>query len=78
MVLRKLHGLDQLVAGSRQVPERIFAAIVRLAQGRLDKLDDAMRLANEDWRDLLVAAGFANGDWPARLTAWLDAPPQDR
>jgi len=35
---------------------------------RMDKLADAIRLANKDWRDLLVAAGFAESvdahkDW---------------
>ncbi|MEH0846180.1 hypothetical protein V6U81_27755 [Micromonospora sp. CPCC 205711] len=74
VVIDRLHSLDQLVADSRQDPERIFAAIVRLAHGRLDKLDRASRLAREDWRDLLVGADFGNEDWRARLAAWLDVP----
>lgn len=74
VAVNRLHSLDQLVADSRQDPERMFAAVVRLAQGRLDKLDRATRLAREDWRDLLVGADFGNEDWPARLSAWLDAP----
>lgn len=74
VVVGRLHSLDQLVADSRQNPERMFAAVVRLAQGRLDKLDDASRLAREDWRDLLVGADFGNEDWPARLSDWLSAP----
>lgn len=52
----------------------MFTAVVRLAEGRLDKLDRATRLAREDWRDLLVGADFGDEDWPARLSAWLDAP----
>ena len=49
----------------------MHAAVIRVADGRLDLLDDALSLARLDWRDLLVAAGFANGDWPARLSEWL-------
>jgi hypothetical protein len=75
MVVDRLHSLDALVRDSRQDPERMFAAMVRLADGRLDKLDVALRLARLDWRDLLVAADFGNADWPARLSAWFDAPP---
>ncbi|SCG55363.1 hypothetical protein [Micromonospora inositola] len=74
VVVNRLHSLDQLVADSRQDPERMFAAVVRLAQGRPDKLDRATRLAQDDWRDLLVGADFGTEDWPARLSAWLDAP----
>ncbi|HKT88342.1 MAG TPA: hypothetical protein VJQ59_07895 [Candidatus Sulfotelmatobacter sp.] len=40
--------------------ERFRFAALKLSQGRLDKLRDAVRLANTDWRDLLVAAGFAD------------------
>lgn len=74
MVVDALHSLDPLVRDSRQDPERMFAAVVRLAHGRFDELDAALRLARQDWRDLLVGADFGNEDWPARLSAWLDAP----
>jgi hypothetical protein len=37
----------------------------------LDGVDDAFRTAEQDWRDLLVGAGLANGDWPAVLDARL-------
>lgn len=74
MVVNRLHELDPVVTDSRQDPQRMFAAVVRLAHGRLDKLDTALRLARLDWRDLLVAADFGNEDWPARLSAWLDTP----
>ena len=30
-----------------------------LSEGRVDKLYDAIALAQTDWRDLLVSAGFA-------------------
>ena len=73
--MEKLHSLDTLVTKSRQDPERMFAAVVRLARGRLDYLDSALREARLDWRDLLLAADLGNEDWPDRLATWLDAPP---
>jgi hypothetical protein len=49
--------------------ERIQCAALKLSQGRIDLLCDAIALARTDWRDLLVAAGFdhdakAHLDWP--------------
>jgi hypothetical protein len=39
--------------------ERFQFAALKLSEGKLDKLDRAVALAKRDWRDLLVAAGFA-------------------
>lgn len=39
--------------------ERVQCAALKLSEGRMDKLNDAIALAQTDWRDLLVAAGFA-------------------
>lgn len=39
--------------------ERVRFAAVRVSGGSLDRLRDAVRLAQIDWRDLLVAADFA-------------------
>ena len=39
--------------------ERLWFAALRVSDGDLDKLRIAIRLAKRDWRDLLVAAGFA-------------------
>lgn len=39
--------------------ERVQRAALKLSEGRMDKLYDAIALAQTDWRDLLVAAGFA-------------------
>ena len=36
-----------------------FAAL-KISDGDLGRLDEAIRLAKSDWRDLLVAAGFAH------------------
>lgn len=40
--------------------ERCRFAALKLSRGRMDGLREAVRLANTDWRDLLVAAGFAD------------------
>ena len=40
--------------------ERVRFAALKVCQGRLDLLCQACDMANTDWRDLLVAAGFAN------------------
>ena len=40
--------------------ERLRFAVLKLSEGRLDKLSEAMELARIDWRDLLVAAGFGD------------------
>ena len=40
--------------------ERFQFAALKLSEGSLSKLHDAVRLAKEDWRDLLVSAEFAN------------------
>jgi hypothetical protein len=39
--------------------ERVQCAALKLSEGRMDKLYDAIALAQTDWRDLLVVAGFA-------------------
>ena len=54
-------------------PERIQAAIVVLAGGDLARFDEAVRIARVDWRDVLVASGLGNVDWPARLDLELGA-----
>jgi hypothetical protein len=40
--------------------ERFRFAVLKVSDGKLDKLRDALQLAKTDWRDLLVAAGFAS------------------
>ena len=48
--------------------ERVRFAALRQSGGRIDRLQDAVALAQVDWRDLLVAAGFA--DDPHAHEAW--------
>jgi len=40
--------------------ERIRFSALKLSGGNIDELKNAIKLAKEDWRDLLVAAGFAD------------------
>ena len=38
--------------------ERVRFAALKLSHGDMGKLQEAIRLAQTDWRDLLMAAGF--------------------
>jgi hypothetical protein len=40
--------------------ERIRFSALKLSAGNIEKLKHAIKLAKQDWRDLLVAAGFAH------------------
>ncbi len=59
------------LVGEASDSERVQAAIVLAASGRVTDLDDAIALAQIDWRDLLMNTGLANEDWPTRLDAQL-------
>lgn len=37
----------------------------------MDRILDAVQLAKEDWRDVLVGAGLADAGWRERLEATL-------
>lgn len=61
-----------------QDPERVHAAILLAAVTSLDRLKELVALSRVDWRDVLVAGGLADGDWPRRLERELGsvgAPP---
>ena len=53
--------------------ERIRFAVLKLSHGDLDALQQAIDLAKRDWRDALVAAGFAE-DIKAHESWWPDGP----
>ena len=38
--------------------ERIRFSVLKLSEGQIDKLSQAIELAQVDWRDLFMAAGF--------------------
>lgn len=53
-------GLPLMREATPQTLERLRFAVLKLSQGSLDELARAIDVANTDWRDVLVAAGFAN------------------
>ncbi|HRC08585.1 MAG TPA: hypothetical protein PLV41_10255 [Miltoncostaeales bacterium] len=69
--------LTRYVAGlpnaDLQDAERLQAAPVLVAAGDVDALRRALELGLIDWRDLLVTAGLADGDWPQVLDRELPA-----
>jgi hypothetical protein len=42
---------------------RVHLGILKVAEGTLEGFRYALRLAKEDWRDLLVEAGLADDNW---------------
>ncbi|MDH6627173.1 hypothetical protein M2271_004997 [Streptomyces sp. LBL] len=56
--------------GDREDKERIAAAALLCGRGRVDRILDAVQLAKEDWRDVLVGAGLEDHQtWRERLEA---------
>ena len=53
--------------------ERIRFAVLKPSGGRLDRLNSAIRLAQVDWRDALMAAGF--GHSVAAHRVWMPEAP---
>lgn len=49
--------------------ERIHFAVLKLGQKSLEKLEQAKNVAQRDWRDLLMSAGFGE-DVDAHRTWW--------
>jgi hypothetical protein len=50
--------------------ERVRCAVLKICDGSIDKLKNAILAANFDWRDVLVAADFANS--PEEYSDWLN------
>ncbi|GAA3453783.1 hypothetical protein [Dactylosporangium matsuzakiense] len=55
----------------RQDEGRVQAALVLRARGNLREFISLVELMRLDWRDLLMAGGLGNSDWPAILDAEL-------
>ncbi|HZP30667.1 MAG TPA: hypothetical protein VFC99_17085 [Acidimicrobiia bacterium] len=66
-----LAALPGLPLADRQDPERLAAAMLVFGQGDAARLQRGISIAKRDWRDLLVAAGLAQGDWPEILERTL-------
>lgn len=63
------NNLPLYPTSSEQEVERIRFAVLKLSAGSVDKLQEAVRLAKTDWRDVLLYAGFANH--PTAHTSWM-------
>jgi hypothetical protein len=72
-------GADDVVIGRLTAlapddsSERIQAALVLGAAGKLNRFEQQLRRLQRDWREMLAAGGLADEDWPARLDAELPA-----
>ena len=53
-------GLPLWVSSTPEGLERIRFAVLKLSYGSLSEFECAIAIANIDWRDVLVAAGFGN------------------
>jgi hypothetical protein len=71
-VLDLLGAIDLRPDHSPEGDERIYAAILKIADRDADRLLEAISLAEANWRDVLVGAGFENDDWRLRVAAWLE------
>ena len=63
------NNLPGLQDADSEMMDRFRFAVLKLSEGDLSELDKALRLANTDWRDLLMAAGF--GESLTAHESWL-------
>lgn len=71
-VVEQLRLLPESVPlGESVEPERLQAAMVLPAGGDYSKFQAQIELAQVDWRDALVSAGLASGDWNEQLAGAL-------
>jgi len=66
------NGIPFCEASGPEDLERIRFAVLKLGNGDIRELDRAIELANIDWRDLFMAAGFgrdveAHNAWYAEI-----------
>jgi hypothetical protein len=59
--------IDQ--ANRRTERARVQLAMIKISEGSIPELRRAARVAAIDWRDVLVAAGLADGTWRQTLAA---------
>lgn len=69
-IIGQLSALDTKFYGGQNV-ERVQAALVLSSAGSWRRFAASLRLLRTDWRDVLVAGGLADEDWPQRLDAEL-------
>ena len=51
---------ERFYISSTEAVERIQLAVLKISKGRIEKFLAAAELAQLDWRDALMAAGFGN------------------
>jgi hypothetical protein len=70
-----LRAMDLWRISYEEVPpgERLQAAVLLLADGRAEDLALGFRIAEQDWRDLLMAAGLEHGNWGDVLDSRINA-----
>jgi hypothetical protein len=56
--------------------ERLQAALVLGAAGKWNRFEQQLRRLERDWREVLVAGGLADEDWPSRLEHALPCAPE--
>ncbi len=65
-----LEGLTADGCGGQDL-ERIQAAVVLASDGQWERFLAVFKLLAVDWRDVLVAGGLGNEDWPQVLNGEL-------
>jgi hypothetical protein len=70
-----LRTLDRWTISYAEEPpgERLQAAVLILADGRAEDLAVGFGIAEQDWRDLLMAAGLENLNWGDVLDSQIEA-----
>jgi hypothetical protein len=67
-VLRAMADIpESLPLAEKQSAERLQAAVILGHDGSWASVVRRIATLRRDWRDGLMAAGLANGDWPERL-----------
>jgi hypothetical protein len=75
-----LSWTDERMRHKPQEAQRVRFAALRVSAGDLDKLKQAIEMANSDYRDLLAEAGFASDPelhqrwWPGQELTWPANP----
>ncbi len=68
---RQIASLLSAIDVAGQSPDRVHASILITSRGDRSRLSDALRLAELDWRDVLLGAGLGEEDWPNVLADYL-------
>jgi len=70
-VIAYLTSLTADACGGQDL-ERVQAAVVLASRGQWERFKTVFNLVSVDWRDVLMAGGLGNEDWPDVLHEELD------